>query len=458
MATTNNKNSWTYPEFKKSQTATDLDNNRNNLATQSPGEFTYGDYEKSDAAKQKDANVEQFRTNNKPGDLQFSYQNNLNDIINQIQNGKKFSYDLNGDALYQQYKDQYTLQGQQAMMDTMGQAAAMTGGYGNSYAQTVGQQTYQGYLQQLNDKVPELYKLALDKYNQDRQDLYDQYGMYSDLYDQEYRTQRDSVDDYWTELKYLTDDARYFGEQEYNMYSDKYDRAYNLHSDKVNAWKDALARADDEYWNQVKFEYGTYSDDRGLSYEQNRNSVADAQYAEKLAYQKEQDALANEWKQKEFDEAVRQFDVGQSSKASSGGSSNSGGSTEDAKAGYDNGGVAESGIKRMQNLLGVTADGKWGPESQKAAKAKYGTTNAAELYKKLVGDAFDAPRETDNTKKFQSTLHPESQHDAVMRHMYGSYRQYVAEQIEKADLSDSEKAYLISQYGITESDTNYKNR
>jgi hypothetical protein len=50
------------------------------------------------------------------------------------------------------------------MMDTMGQAQAMTGGYGNSYAQSVGQQTYQGYMQGLTDKIPTLYQIAMDKY------------------------------------------------------------------------------------------------------------------------------------------------------------------------------------------------------------------------------------------------------------------------------------------------------
>lgn len=50
------------------------------------------------------------------------------------------------------------------MQDTMGQAAALTGGYGNSYAQGVGQQAYQGYLQQLNDNVPQLQAQALQTY------------------------------------------------------------------------------------------------------------------------------------------------------------------------------------------------------------------------------------------------------------------------------------------------------
>ena len=58
-----------------------------------------------------------------------------------------------------------------ASADVMGQAAAMNGGYGSSYAQTVGNQAYQANLEQLNDVIPELYQLAYDKYNQQGQDM-----------------------------------------------------------------------------------------------------------------------------------------------------------------------------------------------------------------------------------------------------------------------------------------------
>ena len=99
------------------------------------------------------------------GDFVFSENEWLNSLKDSIENYGDFSYDVNSDALYQQYADQYMRQGKLAMQDAMGQAAALTGGYGNSYAATVGNQAYQSYLQQLNDKVPELYQLALDRYN-----------------------------------------------------------------------------------------------------------------------------------------------------------------------------------------------------------------------------------------------------------------------------------------------------
>lgn len=105
------------------------------------------------------------------------------DYASKIENRKPFSYDINADALYQQYKDNYIQQGQMAMMDTMGQAAAMTGGYGNSYAQSVGQQVYNQQLNQLNNIVPELYGMAYSRYQQEGKDLQDAFNMYMGLED-----------------------------------------------------------------------------------------------------------------------------------------------------------------------------------------------------------------------------------------------------------------------------------
>ena len=111
----------------------------------------------------------------------------------QIQNYGDFEYDVNGDALYQQYKDGYTKQGQLAMQDAIGKASTMTGGYGNSYAQQVGQQTFNGYMQALNDKIPELYALAYDKHNQGLNNLYKQYDLENNAYLQTYGEWMDQV-------------------------------------------------------------------------------------------------------------------------------------------------------------------------------------------------------------------------------------------------------------------------
>ena len=158
------------------------------------------------------------------------YDEQLQEIYDQIVNRKDFTYDLNSDALYQQYKDQYAQMGQMAMMDTMGQASAMTGGYGNSYAQGVGQQAYQGYLKQLNDKVPELYSLALGQYNQEGQDLLNQYSMIGDLAGDEYAKYQDALNQYWNQLNY----QKQIADQEYERGFNEWQTQYNVQQDAYN--------------------------------------------------------------------------------------------------------------------------------------------------------------------------------------------------------------------------------
>lgn len=98
-------------------------------------------------------------------------------IYDKIMNRGEFTFDLNKDKLYQQYRDLYAQMGRGAMEDTMGQAAALTGGYGSTYSQNAGQQAYNAYLQKLNEVVPELYNAAYNRYNQEGQNLMNLYTM-----------------------------------------------------------------------------------------------------------------------------------------------------------------------------------------------------------------------------------------------------------------------------------------
>lgn len=150
-----------------------------------------------------------------PDPYTSKYDDAIAGLLDKITNRDKFSYDINGDALYQQYKDQFINKGNLAMQDTIGQASAMTGGFGNSYAQSVGQQTYQGYLQQLNDKVPELYQLALDQYNREGDDMYKQLALLADRDESDYNRHRDNVSD--SQWKADHDAAMYQFEQEYKL-------------------------------------------------------------------------------------------------------------------------------------------------------------------------------------------------------------------------------------------------
>ena len=109
-------------------------------------------YEESEEVKAAKAAADEHAAT-KPEAYQSKWQQGLSDTLDKILNREKFTYDLGSDALYRQYKDRYVQQGRLAMEDTVGRVSALTGGYGNSYAQQAGQQAYHGYLQGLTDKI-----------------------------------------------------------------------------------------------------------------------------------------------------------------------------------------------------------------------------------------------------------------------------------------------------------------
>lgn len=147
-----------------------------------------------------------------------SYANSIANILAEIGNRGKFSYDVNGDAIYHQYKDKYTQQGKLAMQDAMGQASAMTGGYGNSYAASVGNQAYQAQLGKLNDIIPELYNAAYSRYNQETQDMYNRYNLLNTRENELYSKYRDEYSDWQTEQNHLDSYAADLADDAWNAY------------------------------------------------------------------------------------------------------------------------------------------------------------------------------------------------------------------------------------------------
>lgn len=232
--------------------------------------FSYKDYQESDRVKKLAERLAQLESQ-KPGDWTGGqYGQQMQEVLDAIRKRKKFSYDLNGDALYQQYKDKYVQQGKQAMQDTMGQAAALTGGYGSTYGQAVGQQQYDAYLQNLNDVVPELYQLALSRYQMEGDDLKTQYSLLADQYQQEYGQYRDKVGDWQTERNFLS--GRYDSERnlDYGMWGDARDFAYTDYRNGI---------ADEQWRRQYEESVRQFNEQMALSREQFAWQQAQAQAA-----------------------------------------------------------------------------------------------------------------------------------------------------------------------------------
>jgi hypothetical protein len=151
----------------------------------------------------------------------------------------QFNYDPNTDPSWLAYQKQYRREGQRATANALGQAAAMTGGVPSSYAVAAASQAGDYYAAQLNDKLPQLYQ---DAYNR---------------YLQEYQRQLGIADAY----------AGY-DQTEYNRYMDR---------------------------------LGQYNTDRNFAYGAYRDQVGDQRYADETAYARSRDAIGDQRYQTEWE-------------------------------------------------------------------------------------------------------------------------------------------------------------
>ena len=159
-------------------------------------------YKQSDRVTKAFDDYTNYKENEKPEDYFFSDSALLGQTQDEYFNYPDFSYDVNSDPLYKQYRYLYQTQGKKAMEDTIGIASELTGGYGNSYAQTAGIISYNEYMDRLNSVIPELYAAAYSRYEADYDRLEnkidyllekdkEEYGRYID----QYEIYSDGVDD-----------------------------------------------------------------------------------------------------------------------------------------------------------------------------------------------------------------------------------------------------------------------
>ena len=226
------------------------------------------------AAKKKLEDIEA----NKPGQYHSNWNGTINSLMDKIVNQKDFSYDFNADPLYQQYKDQYTQLGKQAALDTQANAAALTGGFGNSYAATAATQANQQYLTQLNNVIPQLYSLAMDKYQMDTDKLYNQFSAVGNQEDREYGQYRDTVTDWKDDRNYYYNNDQFVAN--YNQSENQFNQnmAYNRERDAVS----------DSQW-QKQFDYS-----------QSRDNVSDSQWQQQFDYQKYRDNVSDSQWEKQY--------------------------------------------------------------------------------------------------------------------------------------------------------------
>ena len=182
------------------------------------------------------------------------YGEDLDKIVADLMNRPAFQYDVEKDPLFQQMLASQKEAGKKAMEDTVARSAALTGGYGNSWAQSAGQQAYDQQIRAAYDQLPQYYQLAMNAHNMETEDLMRKYSLLSEADQKEFD-------------RLMT---------EYGLATDAYDRLYQQDrtgfEDRKTTAQQLAGMMSSDYWNNLQQEFAK----------------------EQFEYQKEQDRIANQ--------------------------------------------------------------------------------------------------------------------------------------------------------------------
>ena len=210
-----------------------------------------------------------------------SYSDQIQEMMNQIQNREKFSYDVDSDTMFQQALASAMSSGKTAMQDTIGQASALTGGYGSTYATTAGNQAYNNFIQDAYDNLPQYYQMALEAYQMEGDEMYRQLGMLTDadateyermynswnanfanaqsMYNRSYGEWQDSVNNAYNSANLQLNEHGQMYDEMYNTYqavqnnaNTKYSQEYQSWADEVNNAFNIAQMANSDYWNSAE--------------------------------------------------------------------------------------------------------------------------------------------------------------------------------------------------------------
>lgn len=166
-----------------------------------------------------------------------AYQNQADAIYKKIQETPDFKYDFNEDAVFKALREQYMKDGKLAAENVQGQAAALSGGFGNSYGATAAGQAYMSAIDSLYDTVPELEAAAYGRYRDKRTDALQNWEILQNRADKERayaegeRTYADSREAYlWEQALQKAEIGDFSGLRALGINTEKREYAENLNN------------------------------------------------------------------------------------------------------------------------------------------------------------------------------------------------------------------------------------
>lgn len=278
-------------------------------------------------------------------------------LLDAILNREDFSWSKETDPQWSSYKKSYLREGDRATANALAQASAASGGRASTAAITAATQAGDYYATQLNDIIPTLYQQAYDRYLNEYSMMLQDLGAVNTQEQLDYAKYLDQLTQYNTDRNFAYD--TYLGD-------------FNVLQGKLSSLQ-----------GQDDVDYGRYLDQINLGIQKDETEYQRGQQEQALA-QAQVDAIlsaggtpsaeligasgyTSEYVQA-LEEAYRKAEAERTSASSGSGSGGSGRVTSGGGGtGYNNGGLTTSQIIQMQEALGVTADGKWGPATQAAA-------------------------------------------------------------------------------------------
>lgn len=278
-------------------------------------------------------------------------------LLDAILNREDFSWSKETDPQWSSYKKSYLREGDRATANALAQASAASGGRASTAAITAATQAGDYYATQLNDIIPTLYQQAYDRYLNEYSMMLQDLGAVNTQEQLDYAKYLDQLTQYNTDRNFAYD--TYLGD-------------FNILQGQLSSLQ-----------GQDDVDYGRFMDRINLGIQRDETEYQRGQQEQALA-QAQVDAIlsaggtpsaeligasgyTNEYVQA-LEDAYRKAEAERTSASSGSGSGGSGRVTSGGgSTGYNNGGLTTSQIIQMQEALGVTADGKWGPATQAAA-------------------------------------------------------------------------------------------
>ena len=199
-------------------------------------------------------------------------------------NRDKFEYDVDNDQLFQQALASAMNSGKTAMQDTIGQASALTGGYGSTYATTAGNQAYNQFIEDAYNNLPEYYQMALEAYQMEGQDMVNKINMMRDaemddfqktytqwsagfenanqIWNKEFQTWDANVNQAFKaadlqlgEYGQRVENLSTLHEMATNRYETEYAKDYQEWADKISQFTGIVDMQTNNYWSQKELDY-----------------------------------------------------------------------------------------------------------------------------------------------------------------------------------------------------------